>query len=88
MIASTEDVTSSAAEGVRVPTKTELVEAGLLKERQAEALVLRDVEGHDREEAAELMGVDPTTVDTHLHRARKRLDQARETLELLEEGSA
>lgn len=80
----TDSVTTNPWQGGRMPTKTELVEAGLLKDRQAEAFVLRDVEGHSREEAADLMGLDPSTVDTHLHRARSRVEAARETIALLE----
>ena len=44
-----------------------------LAQRQRQALDLVDMQGHSPAEAAEMLGLDPATVRTHLHRARRRL---------------
>ena len=44
-----------------------------LAQRQRQALDLVDMQGHSPAEAAQMLGLDPATVRTHLHRARRRL---------------
>lgn len=44
-----------------------------LSDRQREAFDLVDLQGHTPTEAAELMGLDPVTVRTHLFRARRAI---------------
>lgn len=58
----------------------ELVDAGLLTDRQAEAYVLRDVRHVRRERAAEAMGISPNTLDSRLRTARDKVTAARETV--------
>lgn len=62
----------------------QLVEAGLLTERQAEAFILRDVELVPREATAESMGISTSTLDTTLGRARSKVEAAEATLEAVE----
>lgn len=47
-----------------------------LPRRQRQAIALCYVEGFTRDQAAELMGVSPETVKTHLERARRALAKA------------
>lgn len=63
----------------------DLVDADLLAERQAEAFVLREVEGVGREEAAERMGIATSTLDKHLGAARSKVEAAKQTVDLLED---
>jgi len=44
-----------------------------LPQRQRQALDLVDLQGHSPTEAGEMLALDPVTVRTHLHRARRRL---------------
>lgn len=76
--------TSDPSQDRVVPTTRELAEAGLLSDRQAEAFILRVIEGRSREDAADLMGIDQSTVDDHLGAARRKIDAAGETLELVD----
>lgn len=69
---------------VRMPSPSELSDAGILAPRQAEVYVLREIQGHSREEAASALGISPNTVDRHLQEARAKIDAARTTLELLD----
>ncbi|ALJ99707.1 hypothetical protein BGV91_gp44 [Haloarcula californiae icosahedral virus 1] len=62
-----------------------LAKPGLLTDRQALAYVLRDVEGVGRQEAADRLGCSVSNLDTLLGRARTNLDDARATLEVLQE---
>lgn len=62
-------------------TARRLADPGLLTDRQALAYVLRDVEGVSRPDAAEQMGVAKSTVDGLLGTARRKLSQARDTLD-------
>lgn len=85
------DVEGEGAEGFTrersqrsaMPSIGELVDAGLLKNRQAEAFLLRELEGRSRHEAAESMGITPSTVDDHYRAAQAKIEAARETLALL-----
>ena len=81
------NITSEGSQTFRMPTTTELSDAGLLSERQAEAFALRAIEGRDRHEAAELMGLTASTVDDHYRAAASKVEAANETLGLIE-GSA
>lgn len=66
----------------------ELRSDGDLTMRQAVAWLLRDVEDVDRPEAAEQMGLSKSAMDTHLGAARRKIEEARatvETVELLQE---
>ncbi|QCW05282.1 sigma factor-like helix-turn-helix DNA-binding protein [Natrinema pallidum] len=63
---------------------SQLVDAGLLTDRQAEAYVLRAVEGVPREAAAESMGISPNTLDNTLARAREKVRKAQATAEAVE----
>jgi RNA polymerase sigma-70 factor (ECF subfamily) len=47
-----------------------------LPQKQAEVLVLLDIEGHTREEAAEMLGVPPGTVASRLRLAREGFRRA------------
>jgi len=60
-----------------------LSDPGLVTDRQALAYVLRDVEGVSRPDAAERMGSSESNLDTLLARARRNLDQANSTLQVL-----
>lgn len=62
----------------------EVATAGLLTEKQALAWLLRRRAGYHREAAASMMGISPSTLDTHLQRAAEQVQAARATLELLE----
>lgn len=57
--------------------------AGRLPERQRMAFRLVDVEGHTASEVAEMTGLAPGTVRSHLHHARRKLRE--ELSDLLEE---
>lgn len=62
-----------------------LAEAGVLTERQAEAFVLRDVEGVPREAAAESMDISPNVLDKYLRAARDKVDSAEATVEAVQD---
>ncbi|AGC65572.1 hypothetical protein K745_gp47 [Haloarcula hispanica virus PH1] len=62
-----------------------LADPGLLTDRQALAYVLRDVEGVSRPDSAERMGVSVSTLDSLLGTARRKLGQARDTLDLADD---
>lgn len=62
-----------------------LYDAGLLTERQAEAFVLREIELTPRPEAAESMGVKPSTLDSTLQQAKQKVESAEETLEVIDD---
>lgn len=57
-----------------------LSDPGLLTDRQALAYVLRTVEGVPRQQAADQLGVSVSTLDGLLGRAKRKLEQARDTL--------
>lgn len=65
---------------------SELVEAGLLTERQAEAWVLRDVEAVPRQAAAASMGISASTLDNYRRAAEQKVEAARETIGAVEEA--
>lgn len=77
-------VTGGDSVGGGVPTVRDLSSAGLLSDRQAEAYILRELEEYSRREAADLMSIEPSTLDEHLHKARQKVQAARRTVELLE----
>lgn len=62
-----------------------LAEAGLLTRRQAEAYVLRDIEAVPRQGAAESMDVSINVVDKYLRAARDKVQEAEETIDVVEE---
>lgn len=57
----------------------------LLTERQAEAYVLRDIEAVPRSEAADRMGISVNTLDNRLAEARRKVEEAEETIETIED---
>ena len=62
-----------------------LADAGLLTERQAEVFVRRRVEAEPGWSVAEDLGLAETTVSDYVGDAEKKLEQARATLNALEE---
>ena len=62
-----------------------LADPALLTDRQALAYVLREVEGVGRDEAAEQLGISVSTLDGLLGKARRKLRNARKTLELVDD---
>jgi len=62
-----------------------LADAGLLSKQQARAYVLRDVEEVPRQEAADRMGIEDTTLDSHRTAAKNKLKAASETADVLDE---
>lgn len=74
----------SEATGDVTRAAEELSDAGLVTERQALAYVLRDVEAVPREEAAESMGISPSTLDTLLAKARRKVSAARATADAVD----
>lgn len=63
----------------------DLADAGMLTRQQALAFVLRDVESHARPTAAAMMGIDPSTLDTHLSRGREEVHAAARTIAVLDD---
>lgn len=61
-----------------------LATAGLLTERQAEAYVYREVELVPRPEAAEEMGIAESTLDDYVADAKKKVQQAEDTVNAIE----
>jgi len=72
-----------------MPNTDDVAEAlaaiGLLTERRAEVYARREIGDHKRGSVAADLGIAPSTVDGHLRDARRVIEQARETLETLEE---
>lgn len=64
-------------------TVERLVDAGLFTERQAQAYVLREMEGIRRPDAADMLELDKTTVDSHHQEAKKKVRACRETLAIV-----
>jgi len=62
----------------------EIVEAGLLTERQAEAYLLRDLEECPRQYSAECMSISVNTLDNTLAVARNKVEQAKTTVQIIE----
>jgi len=60
----------------------------LLTQRQAQAYVARDLADLGREETADRLGISPNVVDDHIAIARRKVKQARETVERLDEIDA
>lgn len=62
-----------------------LATPGLLTERQAQAFVYRRIEVVPRYAAAEEMGLAESTLDDYVRDAERKIQQAEETLDALEE---
>lgn len=58
---------------------------GSLTEKQAVAYALREVFGRTREETAEVMGMSTSSVDTHRARGAAKVEEARSTVEALDD---
>jgi DNA-directed RNA polymerase specialized sigma24 family protein len=67
-----------------MPTASELAAEGMLTERQAEIWSLCEIEGVSQDRAAELLGIAPSTVGSHLSTARDRVESIKATAELIE----
>lgn len=67
-----------------IPEVDALAAAGLLTEQQARAYYLRDVLELPRRATADRMDVSVSVVDDHTRRARRKLEKARATVEVLE----
>lgn len=79
------DNSSSLADGIAENEQVQhLADAGLLTERQAEAYVLRDIQGASRPVAARKMGISVNTLDDRLSEARLKVDKARDTIEIVD----
>jgi DNA-directed RNA polymerase specialized sigma24 family protein len=61
-----------------------LVTADLLTERQATAYVHREIEATPRQATAEMMGIEPSTLDNYAAAAKRKVQQAQETAEAVE----
>lgn len=61
----------------------DLTDAGLLSERQAEVLVLRDLMSLPRADTASMMDISPSTVDSYLRDARDKIAAAKQTSRVL-----
>ncbi|OYR56648.1 hypothetical protein DJ70_08000 [Halorubrum halodurans] len=61
-----------------------LAGADLLTERQAEAYVYREIEQLSRDDAAERMGISPSTLDDYRSDAAAKIQRAEGTLDVLE----
>jgi DNA-directed RNA polymerase specialized sigma24 family protein len=61
-----------------------LVTADLLTERQATAFVHREVEATPRQATAEMMGIEPSTLDNYVAAAKRKVTKAQETAEAVE----
>lgn len=64
-----------------------LADAGLLSQLEADVYVYRAIESMDGEEVARQMGLSPSEVDESLKRAREKIQQADETVELVKKYS-
>lgn len=60
-----------------------IASAGLLTERQAEAYVFRDIELTPRQATADHMEISVNTLDKRLGEARRKVENAEETLETI-----
>lgn len=61
-----------------------IADAGHLTERQAQIYVLREIEGRRRQEIADELDLSPHTVTDYLGHARKKVESARQTVEILD----
>lgn len=61
-----------------------IASCGLLTERQAEAYVYRDIEQVPRPETAKHMGISVNTLDNRLAEARRKIEQAERTLDVVD----
>jgi transcriptional regulator len=66
-----------------MPSSTDLAEAGILSNRQAEIWMLREIEGCSTSETADMLGIAESTVGTQLARARERVEQIQESAMLI-----
>jgi len=65
-------------------TAERLGDLGILSEPQAAVYLAREVHGMGRSETAEALGMAASTTDTHRQRARPKVEDLRETLDLLD----
>lgn len=65
-------------------TALQLAQIKLLTDRESVAWVLREVEDVGRQEAADQLGIAPSTLDDRLGRARLKIGRAQETVGLVE----
>jgi hypothetical protein len=65
-------------------TAERLSDLGLLSEGQAKVYLAREVHGMGRSEAAEALDMAPSTTDTHRQRAKPKVEDLREALDLLD----
>lgn len=63
----------------------QLVEAGLLTERQAQAYVHREIDPTPRQAVADMLEISPNVLDKHLSAARQKVEAAESTVAALEE---
>lgn len=63
----------------------DLRDSGLLTEQQAMVYAYRELVQWDRRKTAEKLGTSPSNVDNLLARAREKVQQARETVDVLED---
>jgi len=63
----------------------QLVDAGLLTERQAQAYVFREIDPTPRKAVAEMLDISPNVLDKHLSSAREKVNSAESTLATLDE---
>jgi len=59
----------------------EEVSNGIITKRQAHAYIARDIVGLSRQESMALLGVQPSTVDSLLYKARKKVNGAENLVE-------
>lgn len=82
------DISHSAVDGIGENDQIQhLADAGLLTRRQAEAYVLRDVERVSRPVAAKKMDISVNTLDKRLSEARRKVDKARDTIDIVDGGA-
>lgn len=60
---------------------------GILSQQQARAYVLGEIRRYHRAKSAERLGVEPSTYDTHLGKARRKVEQARHLLDVLTDAA-
>lgn len=63
----------------------QLVDSGLLAERQAEAYILREIEAVPRQAAADSMEISVNTLDNALGKARSKIETAEDTLDVIDD---
>lgn len=61
----------------------ENVSNGIITKRQAHAYIVREIVGLSRQETMGLLGVQPSTVDTLLYKARDKVSGAENLVEFL-----